>query len=95
MSVIKSILNFLKSKDSSDQTAPEGYCPNCWGKQEYGGQFYEAIKNEGINIHETNPQKGWIQDYADKHLSGIKLKGQDDSLVCSKCKVTYRPSEKS
>lgn len=23
---------------------PEGYCPNCWGFQEYSGNFYEAIK---------------------------------------------------
>jgi hypothetical protein len=93
MSIIKSILNFLNRKDSSDQIAPEGYCPNCWGKQEYGGQFYEAIKNEGVDIHQTNPQKGWIQDYAEKNLSGIRLKPADEGKVCPKCKVTYRPTK--
>ena len=44
--MVNSILNFLKKKQASkDETSPEGFCPNCWGRQEYGGQFLEAVKN--------------------------------------------------
>lgn len=92
MNIIESILSFLKRKDTAEESAPEGFCPNCWGKQEYGGQFYEAIKNENVDINQTSAHKGWIQDYADKHLSGIRLQKKGDGYMCPKCKITYRPS---
>jgi hypothetical protein len=91
MQIIDSVLKLFKSKSTSIE-APDDYCPNCWGKQEYGGQFYEAIKNADVDIHQKNPQIGWIQEYADKHLSGIKLQQKEDVYVCPKCKITYRPS---
>ena len=91
MSVIQSIINFL-SKKEENQKAPEGFCPNCWGRQEYEGQFFETMKNEGIDVNNVSDKKGWIQDYADKHLTGIQLHQEGDGLVCSKCKISYRPS---
>ena len=92
MNVLNALLNFLKKKQTSDEAeTPEGFCPNCWGRQEYGGQFLEAVKNHGLNVNDKNPDVGWVQDYVNKHLSGIALKQEDDKLVCQKCKVTYRP----
>ncbi len=91
MSVIQSILSFL-SKKEANQKAPEGFCPNCWGRQEYEGQFFETMKNEGIDANNVSDKKGWIQDYADKHLTGIQLHQKGNGLVCSKCKISYRPS---
>jgi len=89
MSVFQSIVSFLTKKEATPQ-APEGFCPNCWGRQEYEGQFFEAMKNEGIDVNNVSEKVGWIQDYTDKHLAGIQLHGEGDGLVCSKCKVTYR-----
>jgi len=86
--MIKSILNLFKREKKVE--APEGICPNCWGKQEYSGKFYEAIKNEGIDVNSASKKKGWIQDYTDKHLTGIKL---DSEAVCPGCKVSYRQSK--
>jgi len=45
-----------------------------------------------VDINSANPNVGWIQDYANKHLAGIELKQESDSLVCQKCKITYRPA---
>ena len=53
--------------------SPEMICPNCWGKQEYGGQFYRAIKNEKIDVNQASKHIGWVQEYADKHLLKIQL----------------------
>lgn len=91
MSVFQSILNFLTKKETT-QKAPTGFCPNCWGRQEYEGQFFVAMKNEGVDINNISDKKGWVQDYADKHLSGIRLNLEDENLVCSKCKITYKPN---
>jgi len=89
MSLFKSIVQFLTKKEAQ-QTAPEGVCPNCWGRQEYEGQFFEAMKNEGVDVNNVSEKKGWVQDYADKHLAGIQLHQEGDGFVCAKCKVTYR-----
>ncbi len=93
MSLIQSLLSWLKKKDNLEVTTdtPEGLCPNCWGREEYGGKFYEAVKNHRANANEKDPEKGWIQDYADKNLAGIRLSDKGDQSVCSKCKLNYRP----
>ena len=88
-SVFESIRSWLR-KDQEQNDVPEGFCPNCWGRQEYGGQLYEALKNEGVDVNSVSEKKGWIQDYAEKHLVGIQLKVKDDALICGTCKVTYR-----
>lgn len=91
MNLIDNILMFFKRKNETKlKEAPLGFCPNCWGRQDYGGQFFEAIKIEGIDINSKNPNRGWIQDYVDKNLSEIQLNHDDGMLVCHKCKIAYR-----
>lgn len=93
MDILDSLLNLLREKPiPTQEDTPEGLCPNCWGRQEYGKRFYEAVKNNSVDINSKNLDVGWITDYANKHLSGIQLKQKDDSLVCQKCKLTYRPT---
>ena len=87
--MISSIINAFKT-DAKKIEAPEDFCPNCWGRQEYSGKFYDAIKNEGINANNASEKLGWIQDYADKHLSGIKMEKTNAGRICPKCKVTYK-----
>ena len=93
MNSVDSILKFLKGNDSPKQgEAPEGLCPNCWGREEYGGKFYKAVKNYTTDINSKNPGAGWIKDYADKHLHGIQLKDDDGEMACPKCKLNYLES---
>ncbi|WP_299378262.1 hypothetical protein, partial [uncultured Kiloniella sp.] len=80
-----SLLTLLKKyKNKETEEVPEGMCPGCWGRQEYAGKFYDAVKNHTADINENTPNKGWIQDYADKNLSKIQLNKIDDSYVCQK-----------
>ncbi|MDM9630685.1 hypothetical protein [Robiginitalea aurantiaca] len=81
---------FKKNKSLSGEASPEGYCPNCWGRQEYGGEFYEAVRNYSHDVDAHDPHDGWVLDYAKKHLDGIQLVREDDHKVCQNCKVTYR-----
>ena len=48
MNLLKSFKKFLEKKDNSTES-PEGFCPQCWGRQEYEGKFYEAVYKEKIN----------------------------------------------
>lgn len=84
------IFESLKAYFTKDEKhTPENYCPNCWGKQEYGGEFYDAVKNEGIDVNNMDQHKGWIQEYAEKNLVGIKLKKNPEGYVCPNCKLSY------
>ena len=94
MALIENLLNYLrKNKEIKFNTAPEGLCPNCWGRQEYGGNFYEAVKNHGLDVNTKYPEVGWIKDYAETHLKGIALQRNGDNLVCESCKISYRVAE--
>ena len=95
MNIIKSLTNLLQKNKSFDpEDAPDGFCPNCWGREEYGGNFYEAIKNENVDIKTLSSNKGWVQRYADKNLGTIQLKyGEDNEAVCQRCKISYHQIE--
>ena len=94
MNIAESILKYLKlSEDKRKSEAPEGICPNCWGREEYGGHFFERLKNHSLDINRDEPEIGWITDYAEKHLKGIKLNNVDGALVCAKCKFSFRQVE--
>ena len=91
MDIVKSLLNYLKkNKELNKEETPESLCPNCWGRIEYGGKFYDAVKNHGLDVNTKNPEVGWITDYAEKHLKGIKLIVQGDTTACQHCKISYR-----
>jgi hypothetical protein len=91
MNIIEIFSNLLKQKaEGNENIAPEGFCPNCWGKQEYGGNFYEAVEKENIDLNNVKARKGWIQAYAAEHLEGIKLKATTPgNYECQICKVSY------
>lgn len=92
MSIATALINFLRKKRTDEApAAPEGLCPNCWGRTEYGGQFYTAMKNRGIDASKKDPDAGWVKEYADTHLKDIHLERQGDMVVCQKCKVSYKP----
>lgn len=69
---------------------PKGYCPNCWGRQEYSGKLYDAVKVEEINTNNLEAKKGWIQAYAEKYLTGIQLKSKNEQFVCNSCQTAYK-----
>lgn len=91
MNIVQIFSNLLRNKaDGNENATPQGFCPNCWGKQEYGGKFYEAIEKEQIDLNNVNERKGWIQAYAAEHLEGIKLQKTEKGIYeCQICKSTY------
>ena len=41
MNIFENIKNYFTAKLEGKETekTPEGICPNCWGKQEWDGEF--------------------------------------------------------
>jgi len=92
MDLIESIKTLL-SKKSEKLSPPKEYCPNCWGRQEYAGDFMEAIHKEHIDLNNVDKKRGWIQAYAAEYLEGIKLKDSQKVLDCDVCKVSYKKKD--
>lgn len=96
MDIVRSLLNFLMTKETEDAAdAPEGYCPNCWGREEYGGHFYERVKQENLNVNSKDSNVGWVAAYANKNLSGIALKrkGNGEEMICEGCQTSFQHSD--
>ena len=88
MSLINDLIRVVKSNTSSGEETPEGLCPNCWGRRHYGDEYFEAVKNHGLDVNTIDGNIGWVQEYAEKHLQGIRLIERDDKYTCETCKIT-------
>lgn len=84
---LKSWISFSGNKQSKS----ESFCPNCWGRQEYGGTEFEADLVNNRNEKTKLIKKGWIQAYLESRIQG-KLFGFDrQKQVCDRCKIVYTP----
>lgn len=89
MNGVKNILDFLnKNPNNSKDNTPEDFCPNCWGRQEYGGHFYKAVKS--LSFKDLEQKKSWITSYVEHNLKGIHLKHKDGKQVCNVCFETCK-----
>lgn len=96
MNLINAFRDFFKRKSTIlPRLSPNGFCPICWGKKEYGGRFQQKIKQENLDIFSLDSNVGWVKDYVNKHLSGIVLKRRENgkSLICGTCKSSYQYSD--
>ena len=90
MDIVESILNFLKKpKEETKGTAPEGICPNCWGKQEYDGKIRELYEDKQIEVNNHSANYAFIQEFVVNNVDGIRLKRGNNSLECPTCRVAY------
>ncbi len=82
-----------KSRILSDEDIVNaGACPNCWGVQEYDGQYTEFVKDQtkdNIN-HNKQGQKAFVQQFVETNVTGIRLKTDGDKQVCPMCKGKYK-----
>ncbi len=87
MTLIESIKSYFNKKKNNEQTgeAPEGICPNCWGKQEWDGHYYKKIKAKNITP-EHHTYTSFIHEVAEK-LDKITLK--EDTYICETCNIKY------
>lgn len=88
MDLVQSIKRFFRAKSNNQETgpAPEGICPNCWGKQEWEGEYYKQMKSRNITS-ESDTYTNWIKEFVTKHIEGIALK--EDTYICTTCNVKY------
>jgi hypothetical protein len=85
-----SIFKKLFGRNREIIPAPEGVCPNCWGRQEYQDKVYQAIKHKGREFNKLGNKKGWIDAYAQEQFKEIWLRKTGDNNTCPTCQVEYK-----
>lgn len=87
MNIIENLKTYFKNKENNQEsgTAPEGVCPNCFGKQEWDGEYYKFIKGQDGNPSESL-YNNFVQDVARK-LDKITI--NKDTYTCETCKMKH------
>jgi len=87
MSITESIKKYFAKKSNNEETskAPEGVCPNCWGSQDWEGEYYKFMKGEKGNPS-TETYNTFVQDVARK-LDKITV--NKDTYTCETCHIKY------
>ena len=81
------IAYFKRPLSETTQETPEGICPNCWGKQEYGGQIRTLYADRQIDVNNREANYAFIQKFVVKYLDGIQLKKGNSGLECTACEA--------
>jgi hypothetical protein len=88
--MIETLINFFrKPKEETKNEAPEGWCPNCWGTQEYDDQIREMYVDKQIDVNNHEANHAFIQKFVVKNLDGIHLKSGIKGYECPTCHTKY------
>jgi len=84
--MIEQLISFFQTNpSSSNESTPEGVCPNCWGKQEYDGTIRELIKDKQIDVNNRTATHNFIEKFVVERIDGITLKKGTSGLECAQC----------
>ena len=88
MSLIENIKSYFTKKENNQPVgdSPEGVCPNCWGKQEWEGEFYEFMKGSK-NEKRDETYNNFINKIVESNIDGIAI--NKDSYTCKTCNVNF------
>jgi len=87
--IAQNIKNYFSKKLKGEKTAaaPEGMCPNCWGHNEWDGEFYKIIKDKhtipGGEVYES-----FISKIVDKHVETTHI--HEDKYICTTCNLEIK-----
>jgi hypothetical protein len=88
--MIEELIAFFKRpQEETKNKTPNGYCPNCWGKQEYDKQIRELYRDKQVEVNNHEANYAFIQDFIVTYLDGIHLKRGNNGLECPTCKTVY------
>ena len=86
--MIETLINFFKrpAGETKGET-PEGFCPNCWGTQEYDNIIRELYEDKQIDVNNHAANHAFIKDFIVNKIDGIYLKKGKDSFECPTCRI--------
>jgi hypothetical protein len=94
--MIEDLINFFKkTKEETKGKVPRGFCPNCWGEQEYDNMIRELYEDKQIDVNNHAANYAFIQDFVVTHVKGIHLIKGDNGWECPTCKTVFQEEPKN
>jgi len=90
MNIADQISRYIRKTFKSEKVAIANECPNCWGREEYNGKYYEAVVNQTPTLKTGKRNVGWIQDYVAQYLSNARKTSKGE---CPRCRVAYQQAD--
>ena len=89
MSLLQSIKKYFTAKNEGNtvEKAPVGICPNCWGKEEWDGEFYKLKKGNKL-VGNDQTYNNFIKKVVESNVTGIVI--NRDNYECETCKISYK-----
>lgn len=87
MGVFENIKSYFNKMEEHQMTghAPKGVCPNCWGRQEWDGEYFKVIKGQNIN-----PNDEIYDNFIRKVIRKLgKVTVQKNAYYCETCQVNF------
>ena len=71
MILLESLKSYFVKKMNNEPTgnSPLGICPNCWGKQQWEGEFYEFMKGSK-NEKRDETYNNFINKIVESNIDG-------------------------
>lgn len=85
MNLFDKLKSYFKKKEDNNVKAPVGVYPNCWGKQDWDGEYYKFVKGENGNPSEAT-YNSFVKDVTRK-LGKITI--HKDNYICETCGTNY------
>lgn len=84
--MIEDLITFFKKpKEETAGKAPRGFCPNCWGEQEYDQMIRKMYEDKQIDVNNHKANHAFIRDFVVTHVEGIHLVKIDNGWQCPTC----------
>ena len=83
--IIDKIKTFFIKAENQTGSAPEGTCPNCWGRNEWNEQYYELRKDKH-NVPGSEKYNSFINKIVEEHVNTTHK--HEDLYVCTTCDKT-------
>jgi hypothetical protein len=74
MSILQNVKDYFSAKSEGKEIkkAPKGICPNCWGKEEWDGEFYKLKKGNRL-VGNDQTYNNFINKIVESTISGIVI----------------------
>ncbi len=85
MDLTEHLLNFFnKPIEETENQAPDGVCPICWGYQEYDHKIRKLFEDMQIDVINHKRKFTFMRQFVKEHISGIRLV-EGEVEICPAC----------
>ena len=86
--MIETLISFFKKpKEETKNESPDGFCPNCWGIQEYDNQIRKMYTDKQVDVNNHKANYAFIQKFVVAHIEGIHLQKKSTGFECPTCRI--------